>query len=92
MLIFAGESSEQVGVGFDFLYLGLEGGHVVTKFNNGGGLEELTATATSSLRVDDSNVHLVQFVFRSGSAYTLVDNTERVELSNGTFKNLSSIH
>ena len=82
MLIFAGESSD-VGVGFDFLYLGLESGRVVTKFNNGGGLEIFTTSTISNTSVNDSEVHRLQFVFLSGTAYTLVDNSERVTLFNG---------
>ena len=78
MLLFTAEVDDQVGIGYDFLYLGLEGGRVVIKFNNVGGLDLFTVTGTSSVHVNDTELHRVQILFRSGTVDMLVDNSNRV--------------
>ena len=78
MLLFTAEVSNQVGSGYDFLYLGLEGGRVVVKFNNVGGLDFFTVTGTSSVQVNDTELHRVQVLFRTGTVDMLVDNSDRV--------------
>ena len=78
MLLFTAEVNNQVGSGYDFLYLGLEGGRVVVKFNNVGGLDFFTVTGTSSVHVNDTELHRVQVLFRSGTVNMLLDNSDRV--------------
>ena len=80
LLLFSGESSDSVGVGFDFLHLAIQGGQLVVKFNNLGGLEDFTQTGISSGRVDDSTRHQVQILFRNRILEMLVDNAERLRL------------
>ena len=81
MLVFTGELSNQVGFGYDFLYLGLEGGRLVVKFNNEGGFDFLTEMRTSDVLVNDMELHRVQILFRSGNVDMLVDNSNRVTLT-----------
>ena len=81
MLVFTGELSNQIGIGYDFLYLGLEGGRLVVKFNNEGGLDFLTEIRTSDVLVNDMELHRVQILFRSGNVDMLVDNSNRVTLT-----------
>ena len=78
VLLFTAEVNNQVGSGYDFIYLGLERGHVVVKFNNVGGLDSFTTTGTSSVHVNDTELHRVQVLFRSGTVDMLVDNSDRV--------------
>ena len=81
MLLFTAEVNNQVGSGYDFLYLGLEGGHVVVKFNNVGGLDFFTVSGTSNSQVNDTELHRVQVLFQSGTVDLLVDNSDRVMVS-----------
>lgn len=77
MLLFTAEVDGTLGVGYDFLYLGIEGGHVVVKFNNFGGLN-VTVSGSSSVSVNDTKIHAVQVLFRSQTVDLLVDNHDRV--------------
>lgn len=81
IVIFTAEVDNEVGVGYDFLYLGVEGGHLVVKFNNLGGLEASTLTGTSNVRVNDTELHQVQVLFRSGTVDLLVDNSDRITVA-----------
>ena len=87
--MFTAEVEGSVGFGYDFLYLGLEAGRVVVKFNNFGGLESNTVSMTSSVYVNDTEIHTVQIVFRSMTLELLVDNYDRVSVS-GKHKFLSN--
>lgn len=77
MLLFTAEVEGQLGFGYDFLYLGLEGGHVVVKVNNFGGIDP-TTIRRSNISVNDTEMHRIQVVFRSGIVDLLVDNSDRV--------------
>lgn len=81
VLLFTADVNDQFGIGYDFLYLGVEGGHLVVKFNNLGGLEGFTVTGTSNVRVNDTELHQVQVLFRSGTVDLLVDNLDRVTVA-----------
>ena len=59
----------------------MEGGHLVVKFNNLGGLEDFTVTGTSNVRVNDTELHRVKVLFRSGTVDLLVDNSDRVTVA-----------
>ena len=76
--MFTAEVDGLLGVGYDFLYLAIEGGRVVVKINNLGGLESETVTGISNIYVNDTQLHRVQVLFRSGTVDMLVDNTDRV--------------
>lgn len=76
--MFTAEVNDLIGIGYDFLYLGVEGGHLVIKFNNNGGLESFTVTGTSNVLVNDRKLHRVQVLFRSGTVDLLLDNTDRL--------------
>lgn len=76
--MFTAEVNDPVGTGYDFLYFGIEGGHLVVKFNDFGGLESSTVTGTSNILVNDTELHRVQILFRSGTVDLLVDNSDRV--------------
>ena len=82
MLLFTAEVDGILGIGYDFLYLGLEGGRVVVEFNNFGGLDP-TTPLLSDVNVNDTELHQVQVLFRSGTVDLLVDNVER-KLKAGT--------
>ena len=75
VLLFTAEVNGTVG---DFLYLGVEGGHVVVKFNNSGGLDFNTVSGSSSVQVNDTEIHAVQVLFRFQTVELLVDNHDRV--------------
>ena len=83
MLLFTAEVEGQIDFGYDFLYLGLEGGHVVIKMNNFGGIG-LTTVRRSTISVNDTEMHQIQVVFRSGDVDLLVDNSDRVSAT-GTY-------
>lgn len=81
ILLFTAEVNNPIGAGYDFLYLGVEGGHLVVKFNTFGGLEGFTITGTSNVRVNDTELHQVQVLFRSRTVDLLVDNSDRVTVA-----------
>lgn len=51
---------------------------MVVKFNNFGGLDLHTVSGTSSIHVNDTEIHVVQVLFRSETVDILVDNSDRV--------------
>ena len=83
--MFTAEVDSILGVGYDFLYLGVEGGRMVMKFNNFGGLDFTTVSGASSVQVNDTEIHSVQVQFRSETVELLVDNWDRVTV-NGTYE------
>ena len=76
MILFTAEVEGHFGIGYDFLYLGVEGGRLVVKINNFGGLDSATESGTSNVFVNDTQLHSVQILFRSGSVDMLVDNID----------------
>ena len=87
MLLFTAEVNGSLGVGYDFLYLGIEGGRVVVKFNNFGGLNFTTVSGSSSVSVNDTEIHAVQVLFRSQTVDLLVDNHDRVLVPGKSVRN-----
>ena len=85
MLLFTAEVNGSLGVGYDFLYLGIEGGLVVVKFNNSGGLN--FTTVSGSVSVNDTEIHAVQVLFRSQTVDLLVDNHDRVLVPGKSVRN-----
>lgn len=79
--MFTAEVDSNLGVGYDFLYLGIEGGRVTVKFNNIGGLDSHTVSGTSNVYVNDTEIHAVQVLFQSQSVDLLVDNHDRTLIS-----------
>lgn len=53
----------------------------MVKFNSLGGLEASTVTGTSNVRVNDTELHQVVVLFRSGTVDLLVDNSDRVTVA-----------
>lgn len=80
MLLFTAEINDQVGSGYDFLYLGMKGGRLVVQFNNLGGLD-FSTVGTSNVHVNDTELHRVQVLFRSEMVDMLVDNSDRVTVA-----------
>ena len=69
-----------LGLGSDFILLGLLDGRIYLEFNNIGGLHSLSTTVSSSRRYNDGEAHQLSFTFNRGQFQLLLDSTDNIQV------------
>ena len=65
-----------MGVGSDFIVIGLLDGQLYLEFNNLGGLNSNSVTARSQQLYNNAEVHRLNFTFNAGEFQLQVDGTD----------------